>query len=118
MWVLDEPFSALDAGAVEGIAALLVGHLARGGMIVYTTHQDVPLGSAPERVLALMTDRLTPAPFDPEQRNFRRSPENREHGSGGGEVDRVVAPFPFSDTAPVHVQNGLELSAVEGDNGG
>jgi heme exporter protein A len=43
LWILDEPFSALDADAVRSTQALLESHLERGGMIALTTHQDVPL---------------------------------------------------------------------------
>ncbi len=41
LWVLDEPFSSLDAAATGELAATLEQHLVRGGMLVYTTHQDV-----------------------------------------------------------------------------
>jgi heme exporter protein A len=40
LWVLDEPFAALDAAAVEQVQSLASAHLARGGMVVLTTHQD------------------------------------------------------------------------------
>ena len=40
LWVLDEPFAALDMAAVEQVQALASAHLSRGGMIVLTTHQD------------------------------------------------------------------------------
>ena len=43
--VLDEPFSALDAGSVAALHALLEQHLGAGGSIVYTTHQDLELGA-------------------------------------------------------------------------
>lgn len=45
LWVLDEPFSALDQRAIELIEGLLVGHLERWGLVVLTTHQPVPLTS-------------------------------------------------------------------------
>src|SRR5258705_156259 len=41
LWILDEPFAALDAQAVERVQSLADEHLARGGMVVLTTHQDV-----------------------------------------------------------------------------
>jgi heme exporter protein A len=41
LWILDEPFSALDAGAVVELERLLGAHLASGGMVVLTTHQEV-----------------------------------------------------------------------------
>jgi heme exporter protein A len=41
LWILDEPFSALDVGAVAELERLLAAHLAAGGMVVLTTHQEV-----------------------------------------------------------------------------
>lgn len=43
LWVLDEPFTALDGLAINQLASTIAGHLAQGGMIVYTTHQEVTL---------------------------------------------------------------------------
>jgi heme exporter protein A len=43
LWVLDEPFSALDGDATDALTAVLDGHLARGGILVYTTHQPIAL---------------------------------------------------------------------------
>ncbi len=40
LWILDEPFAALDAAAVEHVQSLAGEHLARGGMVVLTTHQE------------------------------------------------------------------------------
>jgi len=41
LWILDEPFSALDVGAVVELERLLAAHLASAGMVVLTTHQEV-----------------------------------------------------------------------------
>ena len=43
LWVLDEPFTALDTKAVELLATLITEHLAQGGMAVLTSHQAMPL---------------------------------------------------------------------------
>jgi heme exporter protein A len=43
LWVLDEPFTALDAKAVDLLASLISEHLAQGGMAVLTSHQTMPL---------------------------------------------------------------------------
>lgn len=43
LWILDEPFTALDKNAVIELCATLDGHLARGGMVIYTTHQEINL---------------------------------------------------------------------------
>jgi len=42
LWLLDEPTTALDAEGRETFAALAEEHLARGGIVVATTH--APLG--------------------------------------------------------------------------
>lgn len=42
LWVLDEPFSALDVAAVDQLRELIERHVAAGGMVVFTTHQDAP----------------------------------------------------------------------------
>jgi heme exporter protein A len=43
VWLLDEPFTALDASAAQLTRALLGEHAQRGGSVVYTTHQPVDL---------------------------------------------------------------------------
>jgi heme exporter protein A len=45
LWVLDEPFTALDKAAVELLQTLIAEHVAEGGMAIITTHQEVPLTS-------------------------------------------------------------------------
>lgn len=45
LWVLDEPLTALDRSAVELVREMLVNHLAKGGVAVLTTHQDLDLPS-------------------------------------------------------------------------
>ena len=40
LWILDEPFAALDAAAVEHVQSIVGAHLTRGGMVVLTTHQE------------------------------------------------------------------------------
>jgi heme exporter protein A len=53
LWVLDEPFNALDSSAVSWLDALVRSHLWRGGMVVLTSHQDLSLDGLPHRELAL-----------------------------------------------------------------
>ena len=43
LWLLDEPFTALDAAAAELTRTLLGEHAQRGGSVVYSTHQDAGL---------------------------------------------------------------------------
>ena len=44
LWLLDEPFVALDAPAQQLVVGLLRKHLARGGMVLFTSHQPVDIG--------------------------------------------------------------------------
>lgn len=46
LWVLDEPFTALDTDAVAWIEHLIAHHARAGGMTVLTTHQGVTLDAA------------------------------------------------------------------------
>jgi len=55
LWILDEPYSALDAAAIDLMAARIGEHLASGGMAVLTTHQEVAIPAAGIQEL-----RLTP----------------------------------------------------------
>jgi heme exporter protein A len=41
LWILDEPLTALDARAVGLIQELIAEHLARQGMVIFTTHQPL-----------------------------------------------------------------------------
>lgn len=43
LWILDEPFNALDIRAVEMLTHLVHDHLEAGGMAVITSHQSIPL---------------------------------------------------------------------------
>ena len=43
LWVLDEPFTALDVKGTDLLAALIREHLAGGGMTVLTSHQTIPI---------------------------------------------------------------------------
>ena len=40
LWVLDEPFSALDVAGVDMTRALIEKHHAGGGAVIFTTHQE------------------------------------------------------------------------------
>ncbi len=43
LWILDEPFVALDLGAVADLQQIIAAHIANSGMVVLTTHQQVSL---------------------------------------------------------------------------
>ena len=53
LWILDEPFTALDAQAVELLCRKLDSHLSGGGMVVYTTHQEIDLRAGRKLTLQL-----------------------------------------------------------------
>lgn len=55
LWVLDEPFSALDKSAVAALQAVISSHLRAGGMVVLTTHQEVALTQGEVKQLRLGT---------------------------------------------------------------
>jgi len=55
LWILDEPFSALDLDAVDLLGGLIAEHVAAGGLVVLTTHQEVPLTSGQIQRLHLGT---------------------------------------------------------------
>ncbi len=46
LWILDEPFVALDVAAVALLCSILDEHLARGGMLMFTSHQAVQLAGS------------------------------------------------------------------------
>lgn len=46
LWLLDEPFSALDFSGVDLLREMLQEHLARGGAVAFTTHQDPGIAAA------------------------------------------------------------------------
>lgn len=53
LWILDEPFAALDAAAVDLVRALAGQHLAAGGMVVMTSHQEVGIAAASQAAISL-----------------------------------------------------------------
>lgn len=53
LWILDEPFAALDIASVSILAAKLGEHLSSGGMAILTTHQDVTIHAQTIQTLRL-----------------------------------------------------------------
>jgi heme exporter protein A len=47
LWILDEPFTALDSAAIDHMQTLISNHVARGATVVMTTHQEARLAAAP-----------------------------------------------------------------------
>lgn len=46
LWLLDEPSVALDAASLARLVAAMERHLARGGLIIAATHQELGLAGA------------------------------------------------------------------------
>lgn len=55
LWLLDEPFAALDDEAIERLRALAAAHLAAGGIVVLTSHQEVEIAAPAVQTLRLGT---------------------------------------------------------------
>ena len=43
LWILDEPFTALDVKAVDLLSTLISAHVTGGGMAILTSHQTMPI---------------------------------------------------------------------------
>lgn len=43
LWILDEPFTALDKHGIALIESLMIEHCNKGGMIILTSHHDITL---------------------------------------------------------------------------
>ncbi|WP_440055669.1 cytochrome c biogenesis heme-transporting ATPase CcmA [Pseudoalteromonas sp. T1lg65] len=53
LWILDEPFTALDKKGVAMLQTQFQSHLANGGAILLTTHQDLTTHFAELQTIAL-----------------------------------------------------------------
>lgn len=43
LWILDEPFTALDTHAIQLTQSLIESHVEQGGIVILTTHQDIAI---------------------------------------------------------------------------
>jgi heme exporter protein A len=46
LWILDEPFAALDPEAVEEVQDLIAAHVSRGAAVILTTHLEAKIAAA------------------------------------------------------------------------
>ena len=53
LWVLDEPYVAMDEAGIQMLSELIASHLDHGGLAVITSHQRVPVGTHPAQLLEL-----------------------------------------------------------------
>ena len=56
LWILDEPYTALDSAAVGLLQTVIRRHLAQGGLVVLTTHQQVTIETGTIKQLRLGTN--------------------------------------------------------------
>lgn len=63
LWVLDEPFTAIDKQGVANLEARLRAHTAAGGAVILTTHQD--MGSTGVRRLNLADYKIDTSGAEP-----------------------------------------------------
>lgn len=61
LWVLDEPFVALDAQSLDSLRTLLANHVQQGGMLLYTSHQAVELSHTNGHTVDVHSVRLVAA---------------------------------------------------------
>lgn len=52
-WILDEPFTSLDTSSVVFFESLIKKHIARGGMLILTSHHDIDLSGLSVNRLSL-----------------------------------------------------------------
>lgn len=60
VWVLDEPFTALDVASVANLARTVAEHVRAGGIVIYTTHQEVALDLPPESMMTVDVSSFAP----------------------------------------------------------
>jgi len=63
IWILDEPFTAIDKQGVAGLEMLFSLHAQRGGCVILTTHQDL-ISIKPEQVKKITLDYSSDSTFD------------------------------------------------------
>lgn len=53
IWILDEPFTAIDKNGVQKLEQLFIEHARQGGCVILTTHQDLTLCAAQVKKVTL-----------------------------------------------------------------
>ena len=53
LWILDEPFIALDQRGVAALSERIASHLGNGNMVVLVTHQDVAIDAVHQQHIEL-----------------------------------------------------------------
>ena len=53
IWILDEPFTAIDKQGVKTLESLFLAHVNNGGCVILTTHQDLSLPKSSVKKITL-----------------------------------------------------------------
>jgi heme exporter protein A len=53
LWILDEPFNALDQRAVARLQDMMGAHVVGGGIVIFTSHQEVAIPGVSCRAIEL-----------------------------------------------------------------
>ncbi|MCW8930841.1 MAG: cytochrome c biogenesis heme-transporting ATPase CcmA [Gammaproteobacteria bacterium] len=59
LWILDEPFTSLDVTGIDFFLKVIQKHVAGGGMVLLTTHQEVNLENCTTNYLQLPSGKVT-----------------------------------------------------------
>lgn len=59
LWILDEPFTAIDVNGVERLTQRMAQHTEQGGIVILTTHQPLNVETDKVRRIALTSERAT-----------------------------------------------------------
>ena len=59
LWILDEPFTAIDKNGVKVLERLFLAHADNGGSVILTTHQDLQFSAGRLRKITLTRQHLT-----------------------------------------------------------
>lgn len=60
VWILDEPFTALDVASVTNLSRAIADHVKGGGIVIYTTHQECPIDVAPDKHVTVDVSAFAP----------------------------------------------------------
>lgn len=74
LWILDEPFTALDVKGVARLAALVGEHVREGGVVMLVTHQEVPVEEA--RLVVIEPEKWAPVRRSAVERALADAAEN------------------------------------------
>ncbi len=53
IWILDEPFTAIDKQGVQNLEQLFINHAEQGGCVILTTHQDLTIAAKNTKKISL-----------------------------------------------------------------